>query len=155
MKVLFIGGTGIISSACSKLAVQQGIDLYLLNRGQSIRPLVDGASVLHGDIRDPKSARAALAHHSFDVVVDFVAFTPEHIETDLDLFRGRTFGKGRPHSLQRYPRAAHPQHAVVAEYERYRFGRQRFRHTFSLAPIGARRQLKQSDCRTSAACGRA
>jgi nucleoside-diphosphate-sugar epimerase len=90
MKVLFIGGTGIISSACSKLAIQQGIDLYLLNRGQSLRPMADGTAVLHGDIRDPKSARAALAHHTFDVVVDFVAFTPEHIELDLDLFRGRT-----------------------------------------------------------------
>ena len=90
MKVLFIGGTGIISSACSKLAVQQGIDLYLMNRGQSLRPVVDGAAVLLGDIRDPQSARAALAHHSFDAVVDWVAFTPDHIETDLDLLRGRT-----------------------------------------------------------------
>jgi nucleoside-diphosphate-sugar epimerase len=90
MKVLFIGGTGIISSACSKLAVQQGIDLYLLNRGQSVRPVVEGATVLHGDIRDPGSARAALVRQSFDAVVDFVAFTPEHIEIDLDLLRGRT-----------------------------------------------------------------
>jgi len=90
MKVLFIGGTGIISSACSNLAVQQGIDLYLLNRGQSTRPLVNGAAVLHGDIRDPQSARVALAHHSFDAVVDWVAFTPEHVENDLELFRGRT-----------------------------------------------------------------
>jgi len=90
MKVLFIGGTGIISSACSRLAIQQGIELYLLNRGQSARPPVDGATVLHGDIRDPDSARAAIAHHNFDAVVDWVAFTPQHVETDLDLFRGRT-----------------------------------------------------------------
>jgi nucleoside-diphosphate-sugar epimerase len=90
MKVLFIGGTGIISSACSKLAVQRGIELYLLNRGQSIRPVVDGAAVLHGDIRDPQSARAALGKLSFDSVVNWVAFTPEHVESDLELFRGRT-----------------------------------------------------------------
>ena len=57
-----------------------------------------------------------------------------------DLLSGRTLGKRRQHSLQCYPRAAHPHHAVVAEYERYRFGRQRFCHTFSLAPIRARRQ---------------
>ena len=37
MKVLFIGGTGIISSACSQLALDRGMELYLLNRGQSIR----------------------------------------------------------------------------------------------------------------------
>ena len=90
MKVLFIGGTGIISSACAKLAVQRGIDLYLLNRGQSPRPLVDGAAVLRGDIRDPQSARAALGKLTFDAVVNFVAFVPEHIESDLELLRGRT-----------------------------------------------------------------
>lgn len=90
MKVLFIGGTGIISSASSKLALQKGIELYLLNRGKSFRPVPDGARVLAGDIRDLASARAALGEHSFDAVVDWVAFTPQHIETDLALFAGRT-----------------------------------------------------------------
>jgi len=90
MKVLFIGGTGIISSACSQLALAKGIDLYLLNRGQSMRATPQGSKVLHGDIRDPASARLALGSLQFEVVVDWVAFTPEHIEADLDLFRGRT-----------------------------------------------------------------
>ncbi len=90
MKVLFIGGTGIISSASSRLALQKGIDLYLLNRGKSFRPVPDGARVLAGDIRDLASAQAALGEHSFDAVVDWVAFTPQHIETDLALFAGRT-----------------------------------------------------------------
>ena len=90
MKVLFIGGTGIISSACSQLALAKGIDLYLLNRGQSMRATPQGAKVLHGDIRDPASARLALGSLQFEAVVDWVAFTPEHIEADLDLFRGRT-----------------------------------------------------------------
>jgi nucleoside-diphosphate-sugar epimerase len=54
MKVLFIGGTGIISSACSQLAVERGYELYLLNRGQTTkRPAPAGAVVLNGDIRDP------------------------------------------------------------------------------------------------------
>ncbi len=90
MKVLFIGGTGIISSACSRLALQQGIDLYLLNRGKSIRPVPAGAKVLNGDIRDPQSALAALGDHSFDAVVNWIIFTPEQLEADLSLFRGRT-----------------------------------------------------------------
>ena len=90
MKVLFIGGTGIISSACSRLALERGIDLYLLNRGQSSRPLPDGARVLHGDIHDPASARAALGDLHFDAVVDWIVFTPEQLEADLELFRGRT-----------------------------------------------------------------
>jgi nucleoside-diphosphate-sugar epimerase len=91
MKILFIGGTGIISSACSQLAIERGHELYLLNRGQTTkRPVPVGAKVLHGDIRDAASARAALGDHTFDAVVDWIAFTTDHIETDLDLFRGRT-----------------------------------------------------------------
>ncbi len=90
MKVLFIGGTGVISSACSELAVQQAIDLHLLNRGQSAaRPAPIGATVLHGDIRNLASVEAALHGHNFDVVVDWIAFTPQHVQTDIDLLRGR------------------------------------------------------------------
>jgi nucleoside-diphosphate-sugar epimerase len=87
MKALYIGGTGIISSACSQVAVEQGIELYHLRRGKTARPVPDGIRVLHGDIRDPGSAAAALGEHRFDVVVDFIAFTPEHVERDIELFR--------------------------------------------------------------------
>lgn len=90
MKALFIGGTGNISSACSQLALERGVELYLLNRGQSLRPLPEGARVLNADIRDPNAVREALGSMRFDVVADFIAFTPQHIETDLQLFRGRT-----------------------------------------------------------------
>ena len=90
MRVLFVGGTGVISSACSRLAVERGVDLTLLSRGQSGRPAPDGARVLRADIRDAASVRAALGSRTFDAVVDWVAFSPEHVEADLDLFRGRT-----------------------------------------------------------------
>jgi nucleoside-diphosphate-sugar epimerase len=89
MKALFIGGTGNISSACSSLALERGIELYLLNRGQSLRPIPEGARVINADIRDPNAAREALGSLRFDVVAEFIAFTPQHIETDLELFRGR------------------------------------------------------------------
>ncbi len=92
MKILFIGGTGIISSACTELAITRGLELYLLNRGQTSKrgPLPAGVKVLHGDIRQKASAQAALADHHFDAVVNWIAFTPEHIELDLELLRGRT-----------------------------------------------------------------
>ena len=91
MKVLFIGGTGVISSACAELAVARGIDLYFLNRGKSsTRPVPAEVTLLQGDIRDEASARQALGQHRFDVVVEWIAFGVEHIETDLALFRGRT-----------------------------------------------------------------
>ena len=91
MKVLFIGGTGIISSACVQLALEQGIEVVLLNRGQTTqRAVPKGVTLLQADIRDKAAARQALKDMTFDVVVNFIAFTPEHIETDLELFNGRT-----------------------------------------------------------------
>jgi nucleoside-diphosphate-sugar epimerase len=90
MKVLFIGGTGVISSACSQLAVSWGIDLVLLNRGQSTRPIPESARVLQGDIRDRDSVERVLGDTTFDVVVNWVNFTPDHVEADIELFRDRT-----------------------------------------------------------------
>lgn len=91
MRILFIGGTGKISSACAQLAVERGIDLYLLNRRQTTaRPAPAAARLLAGDIRDQESAKRALGDLDFDAVVDWIAFTPDHIETDLKLFHGRT-----------------------------------------------------------------
>lgn len=90
MKVLFIGGTGIISSACSELAIRYGIDLYLLNRGYSARPVPDGAILLRGDIRQPALVKKILGDQTFDAVVDWVAFTPDQVKIDLELFRKRT-----------------------------------------------------------------
>lgn len=90
MNALFIGGTGVISSACSDLAVERGIDLYLLNRGQSTRTAPAAAHVLHADVRDKDAVQAALGSMQFDVVVNWIAFTPDHIEADLALFQGRT-----------------------------------------------------------------
>ncbi len=89
-KVLFIGGTGIISSACAPLALERGCELYLLNRGKSHRSTPAGAKVLTADIRDPGSVKQALGNSSFDCVVDWIAFTPEHIQADIELFSGRT-----------------------------------------------------------------
>lgn len=89
MKVLFIGGTGVISSACAKLAVQQGMDLTLLNRGQTNRPTPEGVKTIRGNIDDPAIGEL-LADHHWDAVVDWIAYTPAQIQRDIDLFRGRT-----------------------------------------------------------------
>ncbi|QTE27932.1 NAD-dependent epimerase/dehydratase family protein [Pengzhenrongella sicca] len=91
LTVLFIGGTGVISAACAARARAVGIELTLLTRGaSSARPVPAGVRVLHADVRDAAAVRAALGDESFDVVADFVAFTPEHVQQDLDLFAGRT-----------------------------------------------------------------
>ena len=90
LRVLFLGGTGIISSACSWLAVERGIDLFLLSRGQSTdRPPPPEVTILRGDARDPASVRDALGAREFDAVVDWVAYTPADVQADIDAFRGR------------------------------------------------------------------
>jgi nucleoside-diphosphate-sugar epimerase len=92
LRVLFIGGSGVISSACARVAVESGdIELYVLTRGQSTTwPLPPGVRGLRADVRNPASVRDVLKDLDFDSVVDWVAFTPEHVSTDIDLFRGRT-----------------------------------------------------------------
>jgi nucleoside-diphosphate-sugar epimerase len=91
MKVLFIGGTGIISSACTELALARGIDLYLLNRGETTKrgPFPEGIKLLKADIRDAASVKDALGDHHFDAVVNWIVFNPKQIEQDIELFRGR------------------------------------------------------------------
>ncbi|MFZ5892852.1 MAG: NAD-dependent epimerase/dehydratase family protein [Myxococcota bacterium] len=91
MKVLFVGGTGIISSACSALAVERGIDLYLLLRGKTAhRAVPKGARVLQADIGDPRAVNAALGDLRFDAVVNFIVFSVDQLERDLELFARRT-----------------------------------------------------------------
>lgn len=88
MKVLFIGGTGFISTSVSRLALEKGIDLYHLNRGKR-QPNVPGVKHIVADIHQPDSAQAALQGQTFDVVVDWIAFRSQDIERDIELFRGR------------------------------------------------------------------
>ena len=88
MKVLFIGGTGMISTAVSRLAVNQGIELYLLNRGSNVKD-VPGVRQITADIKNKQSLHSALKDMSFDVVVDWLAFTVPDIERNIQLFKGK------------------------------------------------------------------
>lgn len=88
MKVLFIGGTGNISTSVSRLAVARGFDLTLLNRGM-LPVTIEGVSSFTADITEPDQVRALLARQSFDVVVNWIAYTVTDIERDLALFSGK------------------------------------------------------------------
>ena len=89
MRILFIGGTGNISIAATRLLAEQEVDLTLLNRGQREVALPEGVRQIHADIRDRAAAAAALEGDEFDIVVDWVAFVPDHVETDIALFAGK------------------------------------------------------------------
>jgi nucleoside-diphosphate-sugar epimerase len=89
MKALFIGGTGNISRACVKRALQNGWEVYLLNRGTKSNLVPEGARSIKSDIRDVQETKKRLKDLSFDVVAQFVAYVPEHIQADIELFQGR------------------------------------------------------------------
>jgi nucleoside-diphosphate-sugar epimerase len=88
MNVLFIGGTGIISTACTELSVARGLETTLLNRSK--RGSIKGARSLVLDITDIPAAAKALQGTKWDAVVDFIAFTPADVQSRLNLFRGKT-----------------------------------------------------------------
>jgi len=96
MRVLFIGGTGLISSAVSPLVIERGHDLTLVNRGTSPKATAPAeASVIHADARDPAAFRAALTadvakNGPYDTVVQWVCFSPEHMKEDIATFRNLT-----------------------------------------------------------------
>lgn len=88
MKALFIGGTGNISTSVSRLAIARGIELTLLNRGR-LQVDIPGAEVITADITRVEEVRASLADRTFDVVVDWIAYTVEDVERDISLFAGK------------------------------------------------------------------
>lgn len=90
MKVLFIGGTGVISTACSELCIERGYELFLLNRSKSFRTPPSKAKIINADIRDIQSVKTILAGEKYDVVVDWIAFTEENVRHDYELFRDKT-----------------------------------------------------------------
>jgi nucleoside-diphosphate-sugar epimerase len=90
MKILFIGGTGTISAAISKLLLVQGHDLYLLNRGTRNDIFSDGAVPLIADVNDEAKVAGLIRDLNFDCVADFIAFTPDQLQRDYRLFKGKT-----------------------------------------------------------------
>jgi len=91
MKALFIGGTGTISMAITRLLSQNpDWELTLLNRGTRRVELPDGVKTIIADINDEAAAVKALDGLTFDCVCDFIAFEPAQLERDFRLFSGRT-----------------------------------------------------------------
>jgi len=88
--VLFIGGTGTISSACVSLAVERGFSVSMVNRGITDRDVPEDVELLVADARDTDSLNTAVKGREFDVVADFRGFTADEVSARLEIFRGRT-----------------------------------------------------------------
>lgn len=90
MRALFIGGTGTISMAISKLLIEKGWELYLINRGNRNDDLrLKGANFITADINDEDAVKSKLDGMSFDVACDFIGFVPAQLERDYRLLKGK------------------------------------------------------------------
>ena len=87
MEVLFIGGTGNISTSVSRLCLERGLTLTLLNRGNRGAG-VQGARTLTVDVSNADAFRRAIARQHWDVVVNWIAFDVADVDRDIDLFQG-------------------------------------------------------------------
>ncbi len=89
MRILFIGGTGLISTACSDATVAAGHELWLLHRGRSkLQTVVAPDRVFTADAADENQVRAAVGGRDFDVVVQWVGYQPDQVEKDIRVFAG-------------------------------------------------------------------
>lgn len=89
MRALFIGGTGTISAAISRQLLEEGHELYLINRGNRGGVLPEGVHSIIADIADEERVEELLGDMKFDVVADFIAFEKRQLERDYRLFKGR------------------------------------------------------------------
>lgn len=113
MRILFIGGTGNLSYDCSLRVLAEGHELYWLNRGTRADKAADGVRRLVADVGDEAAVRAALGGLEFDAVADFIAYTPDQVERDVRLFRGRTAQYVFVSSASAYRKV--PVHHVITE----------------------------------------
>jgi nucleoside-diphosphate-sugar epimerase len=87
LKVLFIGGTGNISLPCVAAAVKAGHKVTLFNRGATDASALSGVDSVVGDMKDGATYRG-LGKSGFDVVCQFIVFTPEQMSKDIEIFSG-------------------------------------------------------------------
>lgn len=88
MKVLFIGGTGEISSACVERCVEIGWEVTVFNRGLSDQPPPAGVQRIIGDMRDD-AAYGQLGRQRFDAVCQFLGYEPQTARRDVEVFAGK------------------------------------------------------------------
>ncbi|HJP77848.1 MAG TPA: NAD-dependent epimerase/dehydratase family protein [Pseudonocardiaceae bacterium] len=90
MKILFLGGNGMISSACAAEVVRAGHELTVLTRSAGDRALPAPVRRINVDVHDPVALREVLGDKDFDVVVNFVGYQPDNVTADTETFAGRT-----------------------------------------------------------------
>lgn len=89
MKVLLIGGTGVLSADIAHYIVQCDMELYLLNRGTRKEFMPVGANLIRADVRNSKDVKEKLQNLYFDVVIDFLSYNLSQLKNTLSSLEAR------------------------------------------------------------------
>lgn len=90
MKILILGGTGILTTDISRYAVSKGYDVSIMNRGKRKYAIAQGVTFIEGDMRADSSQelRGKIGNTKYDVVFDALSFEPRHIEKKFQWVKG-------------------------------------------------------------------
>ncbi len=113
MRVLFIGGTGNISTECVRRAAELGQDVTVLTRGARTADLPARVARIVADVTDRPALRRVVARGGFDVAVSFIVFDADEAQADVDVFAGRVNQYVFISSASVYEKP--PRHHVVTE----------------------------------------
>ena len=87
MKLLLVGGTGVLSTAITNEALKQGATVYMINRGNRKEIIPEGVILFESDINDRKKILSLLDGHSFDAVIDFLCYNEKQIDYSFNIFK--------------------------------------------------------------------
>ncbi|MBO5397364.1 MAG: NAD-dependent epimerase/dehydratase family protein [Clostridia bacterium] len=90
MKILLIGGTGVLSTDIRELSIKKGYEVYILNRGKSKNKNTnDKVKFIKGDIRRVEQLKETFKDSYFDVIIDFLSFSGKGIKDTLEIFNNK------------------------------------------------------------------
>ncbi|MCX7013807.1 MAG: NAD-dependent epimerase/dehydratase family protein [Candidatus Sumerlaeota bacterium] len=89
MRVLFVGGTGTISSGCLQPALDKGHEVFIFNRGQHKTDVPPAVVQIRGDARNKEEMAKLASSHRFDVMANFIGFAPNDVALDVEVFGGK------------------------------------------------------------------
>ncbi|MCL2327846.1 MAG: NAD-dependent epimerase/dehydratase family protein [Bacteroidetes bacterium] len=84
-----IGGTGVLSTAITQEALKQGMEVYMINRGNRMNLIPQKVHLLKADVKDKAKVLSLLKNHFFDAVIDFICFTEKELEYSFNLFKDK------------------------------------------------------------------
>ena len=87
MKLLIVGGTGVLSTALVREAQARGMEVSIINRGNRKGRIPEGVELIQSDVRNSEYLRSVLEGRRFDAVVDFLCYDKKQIEYSLGLFK--------------------------------------------------------------------